>query len=383
MGTHQHRSPRIRCFPVKSRLMPPWPPTTPLPATTSPWPSIATIRRTPSAMMARLDGAAEARQSTPRPLWPPARSIISSAPSPTAREPSGVRRRPDRVVSERRRWSPRWTSISTCPPSRTATTGWAARMYTRGQQREHRLQRGPALRPRADPGGNRRQSRRRTRQPRTADPVDPPVPDHLWTFTTQAESEAPSGTTFTDSIGGEVATLRGNGGSLTGGAVVLPGTTTGNQPAASISAYIDLPNGIVSATAERQLRGMGHAAFVEKLAAAFRLRPLRHHPRHRRGHRRDPRHRRPPRETTAAYDNLSLTFNNAGNINSQQLEGQYDGNPPQFSFTTATTTAGTKYHYVLVVEDGRPTRLPGPLVSQRRAPELRRISPSTSTTWRT
>ena len=29
------------------------------------------------------------------------------------------------------------------------------------------------------------------------DPVDPPVPDNLWAFTTQADSEANSGTTFT------------------------------------------------------------------------------------------------------------------------------------------------------------------------------------------
>ena len=45
---------------------------------------------------------------------------------------------------------------------------------------------------------------------------------------------------------------------------------------------------------------------------------------------------------TAGYDNLSLTFNNGGNMNSQQLEGQYDGNAPQYSFSTANTTAGTK-----------------------------------------
>ncbi len=182
------------------------------------------------------------------------------------------------------------------------------------------------------------------------DPVDPPVPDHLWTFTTQADSEASSGTTFTDTLGNEVATLRGNGGSLTGGAVVLPGTTTGNQPAATISAYIDLPNGIVSATASvsfeawatpisskawQRLFDFGRCVTTHGTGAATgeildtSVAP----------------------GATAAYDNLSLTFNNAGNINSQQLEGQYDGNPPVFTFSTAATTAGTKYHYVLVVED--------------------------------
>ncbi|MES2660215.1 MAG: LamG-like jellyroll fold domain-containing protein [Verrucomicrobiota bacterium] len=185
------------------------------------------------------------------------------------------------------------------------------------------------------------------------DPVDPPVPDNLWTFTTQADSEASSGTTFTDSLGNKVATLRGNGGSLTGGAVVLPGTTTGNQAASSISAYIDLPNGIVTETPSvsfeawatpvssknwQRLFDFGRCATTHGAGAAT-------------GEVIDSA---TAPGAFAAYDNLSLTFNNVGNINSQQLEGQYDGNAAQFTFTTAATTVGTKYHYVFVVEDTVP-----------------------------
>ena len=181
-------------------------------------------------------------------------------------------------------------------------------------------------------------------------PPPAPVPDNLWAFTTQAKLEATSGTTFTDTIGNQIATLRGNGGSLSGGAVVLPGTTTGNQPASAISAYIDLPNGIVSQTASvsfeawatplssktwQRLFDFGRCVTTHGTGAATgeildtSVAP----------------------GATAAYDNLSLTFNNAGNLNSQQLEGQYDGNAAQYFFSTAATTAGTKYHYVLVVED--------------------------------
>lgn len=177
-----------------------------------------------------------------------------------------------------------------------------------------------------------------------------PVPDNLWTFTTQAQSETPSGTTFTDSLGGKIATLRGNGGSLTGGAVVLPGSTTGNQPAATISAYLDLPNGIVTATPSVSFEAWASPLSSKNWARLFDFgRCVSSHgtgaavgeildtavaP-----------------GNTAAYDNLSLTFNNAGNMNSQQLEGQYDGNAAQYTFTTAATTAGTKYHYFFVVED--------------------------------
>jgi uncharacterized repeat protein (TIGR03806 family) len=181
------------------------------------------------------------------------------------------------------------------------------------------------------------------------EPVDPPVPDHLWTFTTEAKLEAESGITFTDSIGGEVATLKGNGGSLTGGAVVLPGTTTGNQPASTISAYLDLPNGIASETASvsfeawasplssknwQRLFDFGRCATTHGEGATGEILDTNSAP-----------------GGYAAYDNLSLTFNNADNINSQQLEGQYDGNAPQYSFSTAATVVGTQYHYVLVVED--------------------------------
>lgn len=184
----------------------------------------------------------------------------------------------------------------------------------------------------------------------STDPVPAPVPDNLWKFTTQAQSETPSGTTFTDSLGGKVATLRGIGGSLTGGAVVLPGSTTGNQPASAISAYLDLPNGIVTSTPSvsfeawatplssktwQRLFDFGRCTNSHGTgAAAGEILDDGTAP-----------------GTTGGYDNLSLTLNNAADINTQQLEGQYDGNAPVYTTSTAATTVGTQYHYVFVVED--------------------------------
>ncbi|MCP5542677.1 MAG: PQQ-dependent sugar dehydrogenase [Akkermansiaceae bacterium] len=182
------------------------------------------------------------------------------------------------------------------------------------------------------------------------DPVDPPVPDHLWVFNDGADSEVEAGTAFADSIGGMIATLRGNGGTLSQTALQLPGTTTGNQSAAGISAYLDLPNGILSAQPSitfeawaaplssknwQRLFDFGRCVTTSGNGAV-------------------------PGEildgpsapgNTAGYDNLSLTFNNAGNLNSQQLEGQNDGGAPQYTFSNAATTPGTMYHYVFVVED--------------------------------
>lgn len=186
------------------------------------------------------------------------------------------------------------------------------------------------------------------------EPEPAPTPDHLWVFNAQADSSLESGLVFADTKTGLVATLRGQGAALTGTALRLPGTTTGNQTAGGISAYLDLPNGLISAqpaiTIEawaaplssknwQRLFEFGRCATTHGAGAA-------------------------PGEiidgaaipgNTAGYDNIGLTFNNGTNLNSQQLEGQYDGNAPVYTSTSAATTAGVFYHYVLVIQDGAGT----------------------------
>ena len=182
--------------------------------------------------------------------------------------------------------------------------------------------------------------------------VDPPVPDHLWTFTTQADSTADSGTVFVDEIGGSwEAALLGNGGQLTGSAVVLPGNTTGNQSASSISAYIDLSNGIISASPSVTFEAWATPVSSKNWQRLFDFG-------------RTVETSGPSAATGeiidsntapgnySAWDNLSLTFNNGGDFNTQQIEGEYDNNGPVFYTSTAATIAGTQYHYALVVEDG-------------------------------
>lgn len=187
-----------------------------------------------------------------------------------------------------------------------------------------------------------------------ADPEPAPTPDHRWVFNAQADSSVDSGLAVPDDIAGLVATVRGQGAALTGTALRLPGSTDGNQTAASISAYLDLPNGLVSAQSAitfeawaaplssknwQRLFEFGRCATTHGAGAA-------------------------PGEiidgasipgATTGYDNIGLTLNTAANLNSQQLEGQYDGNAPVFTSTTAATVAGTYYHYVLVIEDGAGT----------------------------
>lgn len=183
------------------------------------------------------------------------------------------------------------------------------------------------------------------------EPVEPPVADHLWTFTVQADSEAGGGTTFPDELGDLEATLRGNGGALDGRRLILPGSTNGNQPGHAISAYLDLPNGIASASPSVTFEAWATPLSARNWQRLFDFgRAAETH-----GTGAEPGEILDNSSTPGpyvAYDNLSLTFSEGGNLDSQQLEGQFDGNPPQFSFSTAATEPGQAYHYVLVVEDG-------------------------------
>ncbi|BCU77168.1 LamG-like jellyroll fold domain-containing protein [Luteolibacter sp. LG18] len=184
-----------------------------------------------------------------------------------------------------------------------------------------------------------------------ANPTAPPTPDHLWTFTTAANSEAVAGQTFTDSIGGTPMLLKGNGATLTGSAVTLPGNTTGNQSASTISAYLDLPNGIVSAhpsvTFEAWATPLSSKAYQRLFD--FGRGNLTNGPDAVAGEINDSG---AAPGASAGYDNLVLSLNVAANLGTHRLEGQINNGEAIFTDSAAATTAGTEYHYVLVVEDG-------------------------------
>lgn len=66
-----------------------------------------------------------------------------------------------------------------------------------------------------------------------------------WTFN-GAAGAVTSGAVYADAIAGAPAVVVGTGALATTSAVTIPGTTTGNVPNASIAAYFDLPNGLLS-----------------------------------------------------------------------------------------------------------------------------------------
>ncbi|MEY3894765.1 MAG: hypothetical protein RLZZ214_284, partial [Verrucomicrobiota bacterium] len=184
-------------------------------------------------------------------------------------------------------------------------------------------------------------------------PVAAPIPSRRWTFNTAAGS-APAGTVFLDTATAEAATVQGNGATLTGTQLVLPGTaTTGNQAAANISAYLDLPDGIVSTRPSltfeawltplssknwQRIFDFGNTSITSGTGAD-------------------------PGEIIdgpvapgnfVSSDNLFLSLNNAGTLGSQRIEAKLAAGAVvalNTDYSTVTAT-GTQYHFAMTVADG-------------------------------
>jgi len=183
----------------------------------------------------------------------------------------------------------------------------------------------------------------------TTSPLAPAQPVNRWSFNSTAGT-APSGTTFTDSIGGLAAAVRGIGATVTGTSLILPGTTTGNQSASTISAYLDLPNGIIhtkpnltveawattlSSQSYQRLFDFGNTTITVNSSNSGEIIDGSSAP-----------------GAYSANDSFVLSLNVGVMMGDQRLEG--------VQTTTATyrdtdlspaTTAGTEYHYVVTVQD--------------------------------
>jgi glucose/arabinose dehydrogenase/mono/diheme cytochrome c family protein len=174
-----------------------------------------------------------------------------------------------------------------------------------------------------------------------------------WSFN-NANGSGAAGTTFADSVSGAVATVKGNGATLGASAITLPGTTTGAQADANISAYLNLPNGLISnktnMTIElwatpvssktwqryfdfgRMINGDGSGAAGEWNGAGAPA-------------------------SSKAYDQFMLAQNSSdlGALRAATRHG-YTGSGtagPEFVIdATPATTAGTQYYFAVVFEDG-------------------------------
>jgi len=184
---------------------------------------------------------------------------------------------------------------------------------------------------------------------------------HRWSFNTPSGAVA-SGTSFPDSIAGLPAVLRGQGATATGSALSLPGSTTGNQSPATVSAYLDLPNGLLSSkthlTVEIWATPLGYQSFQrlfdfgrvntagDGLGAPGEITGLGTFV--------------PSNTQSSDALTLAISRGTAGNLSQQRFELKLDGasntTDPAGLFrqvdTNLTAAAGTRYHYVLTFQDG-------------------------------
>lgn len=171
-----------------------------------------------------------------------------------------------------------------------------------------------------------------------------------WSFN-EAAGNAATGTVYTDPVTGTPITVRGNGALLDGSRITLPGTTNSGTAEPSISAYLDLPNGVISAKTHLTVEiwaapvtarfyqplfdfgrmniagdGMGAPGeWTGNTAASV-----------------------PTSETS---DGLSLLVNRESNLNTQRQGSRINGGTPLYLDSNLATVAGTTYHYVFTFEN--------------------------------
>jgi glucose/arabinose dehydrogenase/mono/diheme cytochrome c family protein len=170
-----------------------------------------------------------------------------------------------------------------------------------------------------------------------------------WSFSNPAGS-APAGTTFTDTLSGVVATVRGNGATLTGTSILLPGTTTGAESNANISAFLDLPNGMISsktnlsveiwatpisAKSWQRVFDFGSMVVGDGLGAPGEWTGA------------------TPPSNSSANDELLLAMQSGSVFTDPPLSETRLNAGAKYQVTSSlSTTAGTRYHFVLTFTDG-------------------------------
>jgi len=170
-----------------------------------------------------------------------------------------------------------------------------------------------------------------------------------WVFN-QTAGTAPAGRTFVDGISGLVATVEGNGATLTGTSIVLPGTTTGGFSNANISAFLQLPTGIVSSktnlTVEiwaapltsktwQRIFDFGDMVTGDGLGAPGQWTGA-----------------TAPNNSASSDDIMLAMQSGAALTNSPLSESRINAGTKYQVTSTLTTTAGTLYHYALTFTDG-------------------------------
>lgn len=170
---------------------------------------------------------------------------------------------------------------------------------------------------------------------------------HRWSF--NGTGAAGNGTVLPDSIGSANGTIVGAGASRSATALTLPGSGNGNFASTNISAYFDLPNGIISSKTHLTIETWATIVSNKTWQRLFDF-----------GRMNITGNGAPGELTTTSgapggtnsHDNLMLAVSRDGDINRQKLVMRNDTAGEQSTDGNLVTAAGTKYHYVATFQSG-------------------------------
>jgi len=170
---------------------------------------------------------------------------------------------------------------------------------------------------------------------------------HRWSFN-DPSGAAPSGTISIDSVSSAVATIRGVNAVFDGNSIILPGGSNGQYDDASIAAYVDLPNDLISTKTNLTVEVWATPVSAQDWQRLFDF-----------GRTAEAGDGVDGEWTgavapgaTSSSDGLFLSIQIAGDINQQRLEANLDGGSFHTLDSAEATTLGVQYHYVVTYESG-------------------------------
>lgn len=171
---------------------------------------------------------------------------------------------------------------------------------------------------------------------------------HRWSFNGTGASG--NGTVLPDSIAAASGTIVGAGATRTGTTLNLPGTSNGAQAATTISAYFDLPNGVVSSKTDMTVEIWATVLSSEDWQRLFDF-----------GRMNIAGNGAPgeitntsgsPGGGTNSSDNLMLAVQRGGNLTQQRLAARLNGAGELGTNNSVTILPGTQYHFVATFQAG-------------------------------
>jgi uncharacterized repeat protein (TIGR03806 family) len=171
---------------------------------------------------------------------------------------------------------------------------------------------------------------------------------HRWSFNGTGASG--HGTVLPDSIAAAPGTIVGTGATRSGTTLTLPGTSNGAQTTAAISAYFDLPNGIISSKTDMTVEIWATVLSSKNWQRLFDFGRM------------NVTGNGAPGEITntggspgggsSSRDNFMLAVQRGGNLFEQRLVARNDGAGEIGSNNSVIISPGTQYHFVATFQAG-------------------------------